>query len=76
VAVWLVGFRLAEEVEGWSEAKAWVRRNGVHEASRRSEAEGLDHLDTLVAEKRSRQVGWLASECIGRVVSARSALAE
>jgi len=61
-----VGFRLAEEVEGWSEAKAWVCRNAVHEASRRSEAKGLDHSDTLEAEKRSRQVGRLASECIGR----------
>ena len=59
------GFRLAEEVEGWSEAKAWVDRNGVHEASRRSEAEGLDHSDTLEAEKRHAW-GWLASECIGR----------
>ncbi len=46
-----VGFRLAEEVEGWSEAKAWVDRNEVHEASRRSEAEGLDHSGTLEAEK-------------------------
>jgi len=61
-----VGFRLAEEVEGWSEAKAWVCRNAVHEASRRSVAEGLDHSGTLEAEKRSRQVGWLASEYIGR----------
>ena len=52
VAVLLVGFRLAEEVEGWSEAKAWVRRNAVHEASRRSIAEGLDHSGTLEAEKR------------------------
>ena len=68
-----VGFRLAEEVEGWSEAKAWVRRNGVNEASRRSEAEGLDHSDTLEAEKRHAGVGRLASECIGLVVSARSA---
>ena len=46
-----VGFRLAEEVEGWSEAKAWVDRNAVHEASRRSVAEGLDHSGTLEAEK-------------------------
>ena len=61
-----VGFRLAEEVEGWSEANAWVCRNAVNEASRRSVAEGLDHSGTLEAEKRSRQVGWLASECIGR----------
>jgi len=47
-----VGFKLAEEVEGWSEAKAWVDRNAVHEASRRSVAEGLDHSGTLEAEKR------------------------
>ncbi len=47
-----VGFRLAEEVEGWSEAKVWVCRNGVNEASRRSVAEGLDHSGTLEAEKR------------------------
>src|SRR6266567_4934180 len=47
-----VGFRLAEEVEGWSEAIAWVCRNGVNEASRRSVAEGLDHSGTLEAEKR------------------------
>ena len=69
-----VGFRLAEEVEGWSEAiKVWTRRNGVNEASRRSEAEGLDRSGTLEAEKRQAEVGWLASECIGLVVSARSA---
>ena len=32
--------------------KAGIDRNAVHEASRRSEAEGLDHSGTLEAEKR------------------------
>ena len=49
------------------------KRNAVHEASRRSKAQGLDHSDTLEAEKRHAWWTELASECIGRVVSARSA---
>ncbi len=68
-----VGFRLAEEVEGWSEAKAWVRRNAVHEASRRSVAEGLDHSGTLEAEKRHAGWGGWHRSVSGVVVSARSA---
>ncbi len=46
------GYRLAEEVEGWSEAKRLNCCNAVNEASRRSVAEGLDHSGTLEAEKR------------------------
>ncbi len=48
---------LAEEVEGWSEAKRWQAVTGAEWASRRSEAEGLDRSATLGAEKRQARGG-------------------
>ncbi len=65
---------LAEEVEGWSEAKSgWGADTQAEWASRRSEAKGLDRSATLGAEKRQAGGVGLASEYIGLVVSARSA---
>ena len=48
--------RLAEEVEGWSEAERHGAATGAEWASRRSEAEGLDRSATLGAEKRPTEV--------------------
>jgi hypothetical protein len=42
---------MAEEVEGWSEAKMEACENEGRWASRQSEAQGLDRSGTLEAEK-------------------------
>jgi len=51
------GVRLAEEVEGWSEAKGRCCETEGREASRRSKAQGLDRSGTLGAEKRHARTG-------------------
>ena len=65
--------RLAEEVEGRSEANSWSATTGAEWASRRSDSGG-SWSDVVRSEQQKRHAtDELASEYIGHVVPARSA---
>ena len=57
------------------EARRWSFENGVFGVSRGSEADGLDRLATVEAEKRTTLLGICCVGHLGLFVSARSRLA-